>query len=244
MSGLDALFVGAHPDDVELTSGGLAALLASHGHRVGIVDLTRGERASRGTVEERAREAAEAARALGVEGRECLGLPDTGLDRSNPAQLAAVVACLRRARPRLVGAPDRDDEHPDHVEASHLVVRACYFAGLARYEAPGERHRPERLLFALYRGDVRAQLVVDVSPVWERRRAAIAAHRSQLDPARGPSTYLTAPGFLAAIEARARNFGTLIGVVYGEGYRGRGPLAVSDARLLLSGAHAASGETR
>jgi bacillithiol biosynthesis deacetylase BshB1 len=244
VSGLDALFVGAHPDDVELTSGGLAALLASHGHRVGIVDLTRGERASRGTVEERAREAAEAVRALGVEGRECLGLPDTGLDRSSPAQVAAVVACLRRSRPRLVVAPDRDDEHPDHVEASHLVARACYFAGLARYEAPGERHRPERLLFGLYRGDVRPQLVVDVSPVWERRRAAIAAHKSQLDPARGPATYLTAPGFLAAIEARARNFGALIGAAYGEGYRGRGPLAVSDARLLLSGAHAASGEAR
>jgi LmbE family N-acetylglucosaminyl deacetylase len=225
VSGLDALFVGAHPDDVELTSGGLAALLASHGHRVGIVDLTRGERASRGTVEER-------------------GLPDTGLDRSSPAQVAAVVACLRRSRPRLVVAPDRDDEHPDHVEASHLVARACYFAGLARYEAPGERHRPERLLFGLYRGDVRPQLVVDVSPVWERRRAAIAAHKSQLDPARGPATYLTAPGFLAAIEARARNFGALIGAAYGEGYRGRGPLAVSDARLLLSGAHAASGEAR
>src|SRR6267142_4522034 len=99
--GMDALFFGAHPDDVELTSGGLAALLASHGHRVGIVDLTAGERGSRGTPAERAREAEEAGRALGVAGRECLGLPDLGLDRSNREQLVAMVACLRRHRPRL-----------------------------------------------------------------------------------------------------------------------------------------------
>ena len=241
MSGLDALFVGAHPDDVELTSGGLAALLASHGHRVGIVDLTRGESASRGTVEERAREAGEAARVLGVAGRETLGLPDLGLDRSSRAQVTAMVACLRRHRPSLVVAPDRDDEHPDHVEASHLVQRACYLAGLARFAADGERHRPGRLLFALYRTGARPQLVVDVSRAWPRRLEAIRAHASQLDPARGPSTYLTHPDFLAAVEGRARHWGALIGASHGEAYRARGPIAVADARVLITGAHADRG---
>src|SRR5262249_10356592 len=119
---LDALFFGAHPDDVELTSGGLAARLATHGHQVGIVDLTRGEAASRGTPEQRAAEAAEAARALGVEARSSLGLPDLGLDRRDPAQLRAVVECLRAHRPRLVVAPERHDAHPDHIEASALVA--------------------------------------------------------------------------------------------------------------------------
>ena len=87
----DALFFGAHPDDIELTSGGLAALLASHGHRVVLADLTRGEAASRGTPEERAREAAEAGSRLGVAGRVNLGLPDLGLSRLDRAQLGAVV---------------------------------------------------------------------------------------------------------------------------------------------------------
>lgn len=237
---LDALFFGAHPDDVELTSGGLAALLAAHGHRVGLVDLTRGERASRGTVEERAAESRAAADALGVALRVTAGLPDLGLDRRDRAQLAAVVALLRTHAPRLVVAPDRDDAHPDHVEGSHLVARACYLAGLARYEAPGERHRPERLLFALYRGDARPHLVVDVSAAWEQRMAALRAHRSQLEPGRGPATYLTAPDFLATVEARARALGALIGARHGEGYRVRGPVAVSDARVLL-GAHAGAG---
>jgi N-acetylglucosamine malate deacetylase 1 len=229
----DALFFGAHPDDVELSSGGLVALLASHGHAVAIADLTRGEMGTRGDVDARAREAAAAATALGAATRENLALPDAGLDRHDRAQLVAVVECLRRHRPTLVVAPDRDDAHPDHVEASQLVTRACYLAGLARYPAAGERFRPARLLYALYRGTARAQLVVDVTPVWERRVAAIAAHVSQLDPAAGPATYLTAPGFLAEVEARARVFGVQAGTTFGEGYRSRGPLALADARALL-----------
>jgi N-acetylglucosamine malate deacetylase 1 len=243
---LDALFFGAHPDDVELCSGGLAALLASHGHAVGIADLTAGERGTRGTVAERAVEAAAAARELGVAWRGGLGLPDLGLDRRASDQLAAVVACLREHRPRLVVAPDTDDAHPDHVEGSRLVERACYLAGLARFPfdprepvaeaappAPAARHRPERLLFALYRGAARPHLVVDVSGVWERRMRALRAHASQLDPARGPATYLTASGFLDEVEARARTLGALIGVRHGEGYRMRGPVPLTDARALL-----------
>ena len=229
----DAVFFGAHPDDVELTSGGLAALLASHGHAVAIADLTQGELGTRGDVETRSREAAAAASALRVATRENLGLPDGGLDRHDRSQLVAVVECLRRHRPALVVAPDADDAHPDHIEASHLVTRACYLAGLARYPATGESFRPARLIYALYRGDSRAHLVVDVTPVWARRVAAIEAHASQLDPAAGPATYLTAPGFLAEVEARARVLGALAGGTFGEGYRSRGPLALADARALL-----------
>jgi len=231
---VDAVFFGAHPDDVELTSGGLAALLAAHGHAVAIVDLTRGEAASRGTVEERAREAAEAAKALGVAERENLGLPDLGIGRTDHVQLRAVVGCIRRYRPRLVVAPDADDPHPDHVEAAHLVARACHASGFARFDAPGERHRPDRLLHALYRTTRPPSLVVDVTPVWERRMSAIRAHASQLDPTRGPATYLTAPSFLEEVEARARTWGAAIGARFGEGYRLRGPLGISDARVLIS----------
>lgn len=230
---LAALCFGAHPDDVELTSGGLAAQLAAHGHAVGIVDLTRGELASRGTVEVRALEAEQAAKALGVARRINLGLPDGGIDRRDPAQLRAVVECLREHRPGLVVAPDRHDEHPDHVEASHLIASACYLSGLARFEARGERFRPARLLFALFRSATEPQLVVDISAVWERRMAALRSHQSQLDPAAGPATYLTHEGFIASVEARARAFGALAGVAFAEGYRVRGPLAVHDARSLL-----------
>ncbi|MCC6349167.1 MAG: bacillithiol biosynthesis deacetylase BshB1 [Candidatus Eisenbacteria bacterium] len=229
----EALFFGAHPDDIEFSCGGLAALLASHGHAVGLVDLTRGELGTRGDVAVREREAAAAARALGVGSRECLGLPDGGLDRHDRAQLAAVVGAIRRHRPSLVVAPHRADAHPDHVETSHLVTRGCYLAGLAKF-APGEpRWRPARLLYALYRGETPPTLIVDITPVWEARVAAIAAHASQLDPAAGEPTYLTSPGFLAEVEARARLFGVAGGCTWAEGYRVRGPLALRDARALL-----------
>lgn len=232
----DAVFFGPHPDDVELTSAGLAAMLASHGHRVVVVDLTRGEAASRGNVETRHHEAQVAAGILGVE-RENLGLPDLGILRSDHVQQRAVAGVLRRHRPRLVVAPDGDDAHPDHVEAAHLISRACYLSGLARFDAPGERFRPERLLYALYRTQRAPHLVVDVSTVWEQRMQALKAHQSQIDPAaEGPQTYLTAPGFLAEVEARARAWGASIGATHGEAYRMRGPVPVTDARALLHGA--------
>jgi hypothetical protein len=116
---------------------------------------------------------------------------------------------------------------------------------MLRFDAPGERHRPARVLFSLYRGSRAPHLVVDVSPVWERRAAALAAHKSQIDlkapaagGAKGAATYLTHPDFPAEVEARARNCGALIGARYGEGYRVRGPVAIQDARALL---HAAGG---
>lgn len=231
---LDALCFGAHPDDVELTCGGLAARLSAHGHAVGIADLTRGERGTRGDVATRASEAQAAARVLGVSTRVNLALPDGALDRHDAAQLRAVIECLREHRPTLVIAPDRHDEHPDHIEASHLITRACYLAGLAHYEAHGERFRPERLLFALYRSATAPHVVVDVSEVWSQRVNALRAHASQLDPAAGPGTYLTQAGFIEAVEARARAWGALAGVPYAEGYRVRGPLALLDARALLA----------
>jgi bacillithiol biosynthesis deacetylase BshB1 len=230
----DALFFGAHPDDVELTSGGLAALLASHGHVVAVADLTGGEAGTRGTAEGRAREAQAAAAELGVARRVCLSLPDAGLDSRDRVQVAAVVACLREHRPRLVVAPDRHDPHPDHVEASRLVARASLLAGLAKFPAAGERHRPGRLLFATYRTLSPApHVVVDVTPVWERRVRALRAHASQLGGGEGPSTYLSGPDFLAEVEARARVLGASIGARYGEGFRVRGPFALHDARPLL-----------
>ena len=95
---VDVLAFGPHPDDVELGCGGTLASLAGSGRGVGIVDLTRGEMATRGTPETRAQEAAEAARLLGARFRANLDLGDGDLRTDRAAQLA-VVETVRRAKP-------------------------------------------------------------------------------------------------------------------------------------------------
>jgi len=71
---LDILAIGVHPDDVELGCSGTLINEIKRGKRAGIVDLTQGELSTRGTVETRYKEAAEAASIIGVAVRENLKL--------------------------------------------------------------------------------------------------------------------------------------------------------------------------
>jgi N-acetylglucosamine malate deacetylase 1 len=145
--GVDVLAFGAHPDDVELFCGGTVIRLGELGYSTGIVDLTRGEKASHGTVDERAREADAASAELGLAWRDNLELPDTELGATT-AQITAIVGALRRRRPELVLAPWVEDRHPDHAAASELVTRAVFFAGVQKF-APetGERFVPRQVLY-------------------------------------------------------------------------------------------------
>ena len=117
---VDVLAFGPHPDDVELGAGGLMLTLAASGHRLAVVDLTRGEAGTRGSVASRAAERDAASSAMGLVGREDLGLPDTSLVVS-PEMTEPLVAAIRKWRPALVLGPDAVDLHPDHVAAAGLV---------------------------------------------------------------------------------------------------------------------------
>jgi bacillithiol biosynthesis deacetylase BshB1 len=233
----DLLAVGAHPDDVELGCAGTLARAVSIGHRVGIVDATAGERGTRGGVIVRAREAAAAAQVIGVAWRSCLGLPDGSLDRHSEAQIAALVEVIRRAAPRVVLVPHRDDPHPDHAEAANLVGRASFLAGVRAYHPKaGEPVRP-RLLLA-YPGPrqiIEPAVVVDVSAFYEAKRNALAAHGSQFEPGGGPVTHLVSGHFLAAIEGRDRACGNLVGCEFGEGFSLVGAAGADDLAWLIAG---------
>ncbi len=232
----DVLAVGAHPDDVELGCGGTVARLAAAGRRVGILDLTAGELGTRGDAPRRAREAGAAAAALGVVWRECLGLPDGGLSCADDRQLAALVGALRAAAPCAVLLPDEGDPHPDHAAAAELVRRGAFLAGVAKYHPErGAPSRP-RLLLA-YPGPrqlVQPALVVDVSAAYGAKRAALAAHASQFDPAAGAATHLASGHFLVAIEGRDRACGNLAGAEFGEGFAALGALPADELVWLLS----------
>ena len=235
---IDVLAIGPHPDDVELALGGTVARLAARGRAVAILDLTRGERATRGTPGERAREAEDAARILGAARRDCLELPDGGLDARDADQQACLVAHLRALRPSLVLTLDGADEHPDHVEAADLVRRAVYLAGLRNWPHPdGESHRAAGPLFAMGRQVFVPDLVVDVTARYEAKRAALAAYGSQFrrdvdDPRTTP---ISDPGFLAMVEGRDRHHGHLVGATFGEGFRSDGPLGERELAMLLGG---------
>lgn len=226
---VDVLAVGAHPDDVELGIGGLVCKLAQQGYRVGILDLTRGEMSSRGTVDERAREAANAARILGVACRENAGLPD-GAVANTTEQQRAVIPFIRALRPRVLLAPMDDDRHPDH-RAAHAVVRdAAYFAGLARIDTGHEPYRPpvQYYYHPYYEASV-PQMIVDISEQFDAKIESLRAHASQFyNPAyEGRATYISSPTFWESIKVRAAYWGARINVSYGEPLYAEGPIRIA-----------------
>lgn len=227
---VDVLAVGPHPDDVELFCGGTVARMVQLGYRVGIVDLTAGERASNGTVAERTEEAKAAATVLGVSARENLGLADGGIMPGTAEdQVAAVVSMLRRWRPEFLIVPWISARHPDHAAAGHLMRRAAFMAGLHRF-APDDQapHRPTRVLYYQNRHRFTPTFVVDISAAAETKMRAIRCHRSQVAPRDGAATLVGAPDAVAIVETRDRYFGGFIGVSHAEPFRVEETLGLSD----------------
>jgi len=235
MDAFEIAAICAHPDDAELVMGGTIARAVAGGRRVAMVDLTRGETGSRGTPETRAAEAAAAARVLGAAHRESLALPDAGLQLV-PEQKDAVVAVLRRLRPRVVLLQHWDQRHPDHAAASRLVYEASFLAGLRNYRPDlGAPFRPVKLVYAVTMteaNDLRPSFVVDVTAFWDTKLQAIAAFASQFTPPPGEPGPLPLDRFREAVELSGRRHGQRIGVRYGEGFVTREPLAVDDVASL------------
>ncbi|HXM23142.1 MAG TPA: PIG-L family deacetylase [Terriglobales bacterium] len=130
---LDVLAIAAHRDDVEQTCGGTLLKMAQRGLRTGILDLTQGEMGTRGTAEDRAREAADAAKILRVSWREALDIPDGRVENTWENRLK-VARVIREQRPRVVILPYWKGRHPDHYTASTLGYEACFLAGLAKLD--------------------------------------------------------------------------------------------------------------
>src|SRR5216683_5444591 len=130
---LDILAIAAHRDDVEQTCGGTLLKMAQLGQRTGIMDLTQGEKGTRGTAEDREREAIEAARILKVAWRGALDIPDGRVENTWENRLK-VARVIREQRPQLVILPYWKGRHPDHYTASVLGYEACFLAGLGKLD--------------------------------------------------------------------------------------------------------------
>ena len=236
---LDVLAIGAHPDDIEICCGGTVCLLVEQGYRVGIVDLTRGELGSRGSVDEREQETKRATQIMGAQVRVNLGVPDGDIANDKPNQ-ERLIRVIRAYTPDilLVGAPD--DRHPDHPRATDLSISAAFYAGLVKVETsmdgkPQAPWRPRHIMHYMQGVSFEPDFVVDVSRVWTRRMDAVRAYVSQVhdsdykEKSGESETFISDPGFVKYIEARARSLGYRTGAEYGEGFRYRqGPFGVDD----------------
>ena len=231
---LDILAIAAHRDDVEQTCGGTLLKAAQRGQRTGILDLTRGEMGTRGTAEDREREANDAARILEVSWRRALDIPDGRVENTWENRLK-VAGVIRETRPRVVILPYWKGRHPDHYTASTLGYEACFLAGLAKLALspqpsavsqtfpvanPSESlapHRPFKIVYATLYYDIRPTFVVDISDQFEEKFASILAYKSQFsDQEAGKDLFPAHQEIRARVDAMARFYGMLGGVTYGE----------------------------
>jgi bacillithiol biosynthesis deacetylase BshB1 len=231
-SPLDILALAAHRDDVEQTCGGTMLKMAQQGCRTGILDLTQGEMGTRGSAEDRAREAADAGKILGVCWRQALDIPDGRVENTWENRLK-VARVLREQRPRVVILPFWKGRHPDHYTASILGYEACFLAGLAKLDveqALGTQHsalsqgavasaphRPFKIVYATLYYDVRPTFVVDITEQFEARLQSLMAYKSQFsDQEAGKAIFPAHAEIRSRVDAMARFYGMLAGVTYAE----------------------------
>jgi bacillithiol biosynthesis deacetylase BshB1 len=215
---LDLLVFGPHPDDLEIGLGGAIARHTAAGLSVGLCDLTVGELASNGTPEERLREANEASQVLGAAWRENLRWPDGGIEET-PALIGSAVELIRRHQPKTIAIPYRNDRHPDHAAANRVLTVAAFKSGLRRYDTGQPPWRADWVCAYFINTSAPPSFVIDVSAFYQRKREALACHRSQFSPPadHGVATRLTHSTFRQLIESRDAQFGALIGVAFAEG---------------------------
>lgn len=221
---LDILAFGVHPDDVELSCAGTLMMELTHGKKVGIIDLTRGELGTRGTAHTRKEEAEEAAKIMGIAIRENMGMRD-GFFANDETHQLQVIRQLRKYRPEIVLCNAIQDRHPDHGRSSKLVSDSCFLSGLRKIETElngikQEEWRPKYVFHYIQDRYLNPDFVVDVSPVFEQKILAVKAygtqfHNPELDE---PQTYISTPGYLESVIYRHKMFGKMIGVAYAEGF--------------------------
>ena len=230
---LDILAFGSHPDDVELGCGGTLAKHIALGKKVGIVDLTRGELGTRGSVEIRDEEAKTSAGMLGTSVRENLNFKD-GFFTNDEAHQLALVQIIRKFQPEVVLANAIRDRHPDHGKGAELVFHSCFLSGLTKVETaltgkPQQAWRPKVLYHYIQSQWINPDFIVDVSDHWETKMKSVKAFKSQFHNPNSnePETYISSEGFMKMLEARGVELGHAIGVRYGEGFTTRRTIGVT-----------------
>jgi bacillithiol biosynthesis deacetylase BshB1 len=234
MKKVDILAIAAHPDDIELICGGTLVRAHMLGRSTGILDLAAGELGTLGTPEVRAKEAAKAAKVMGVSVRENLGFPDGGIENT-PETRAKVAVVIRRLKPKIVITHSQRGRHPDHPIVAQLVRDACFVAGLKKVEPKVAPHRPLKVLHALsFREDnQKPTFVVDISESFEKKVEAIRCYESQFGEAiQAGEVYPNGEPLYELIRHHAAHYGSLIRCLYGEPFYTTETMRVEDVASL------------
>jgi bacillithiol biosynthesis deacetylase BshB1 len=236
---VDILAFAAHPDDIELSASGTLMKHIAHGKKVAIVDLTRGELGSRGTIETRKEEAEEASKIMGLTDRVNLGLAD-GFFEHNEETLLKIVEQIRYFQPEIVFANAIDDRHPDHGRGSKLVSDACFLAGLLKVKSyyktsKQEPHRPRLVFHYIQDRYIKPDFVVDITDFYDRKMEAILAYKTQFfqEGQDGPKTPISGKEFLEFLTGRMSEYGRAIGTRYAEGFTVEKTIGIEDITSLL-----------
>ena len=236
----DLISIGAHPDDVEVGTGGVLIDLHKRGYKCGLVIMTQGEMGTGGTAEIRAKEVRDAASILGADLLATFDWGDTRLADSYDKRLE-IARIIRAARPRIILAPyphvahGRRQSHPDHVAAGVITINAANLAALKKVQLPGEPHLVTRIFHYFLPPGVHPDFVVDITPHFDRWMEALKAHRSQfLNPEKSRD-------YIDSLTLMARNFGALARCHYGQGFVSVEPVVVGDIMTLaVSDEHGSS----
>jgi bacillithiol biosynthesis deacetylase BshB1 len=229
---LDILAIAAHPDDIEITCGGLLIKMAKSGRKTGALDLTRGEMGTLGDTGDREAEAAAAADVLGLSYRENFSLPDSALEfnQENKLKIAAVI---RATQPELVILPHWQQRHPDHRVCSQLGYDACFLAGLKKLDVDGEPYRPRKIIYVSYFRNTDYSFLVDISDEFEQKCEAVAAYRSQFaNPVTAKHIFQPGIDIFDLMRTRAAALGQLVNVKYAEAYTVKEQTLIDDPQKM------------
>lgn len=233
---LDILVFAAHPDDAELACSGTILKYKAEGKKVGVIDLTRGELGTRGSAELRKEEAEAAAKILGLDIRENLGMRD-GFFQNDEAHQLQIIQKIRQYQPEIIIANALYDRHPDHGRGGALLNDATFLSGLPKIvttlnEETQEAWRPRLFLQFIQDAYIEPDIIIDVSEFWDKKVQSIQAYKSQFFSPdydkEEQQTYISSPQFMLVVEGRAREFGKHIGTAFAEGFTSKKLLGVND----------------
>lgn len=190
-----ALVVSAHAADFVWRAGGAIALHQARGYEVTVVCLSYGERGESAKLWKqdgmtldavkaaRRREAENAAAALGVTDIRFFDLGDYPLVMDTDAKYR-LVDVIREVQPQFMMSHSKFDQYnTDHMYTTQVALE-CRMIAQAWGHNPGEKvlGAPQLYLFEPHQTEQmgwKPDVFLDISPVWERKRAAIECMAGQ-----------------------------------------------------------------